>query len=66
MILERPLALNLTDLERVTSGYFSEGKHAVLYTSTEDQVSFYLQPVTLRYGSFIQQRLIAIWTLASS
>lgn len=40
-------ALNLTDLKRVASGYASNSKYVVIYTSAEDHVSFDLQLVTL-------------------
>jgi streptothricin acetyltransferase len=39
--------LALTDLERVASGYSSESKYVVAYTSAEDQVTFDLQLVSL-------------------
>jgi ribosomal protein S18 acetylase RimI-like enzyme len=39
--------LVLTDLERVASGYSSDNKYVVVYTSVEDQVTFDLQLVSL-------------------
>jgi ribosomal protein S18 acetylase RimI-like enzyme len=39
--------LSLSDLERVASGYSSESKYAVVYTSAEDRVTFDLQLITL-------------------
>ena len=40
-------ALNLTDLERVASGYSSDSKYVVTYTGGESSLSFDLQLVTL-------------------
>jgi ribosomal protein S18 acetylase RimI-like enzyme len=39
-------ALTLSNLERVASGYSSDSKYVVEYTSTEDQVRFDLQLVS--------------------
>jgi streptothricin acetyltransferase len=39
--------LALTDLERVASGYSSDSKYVVVYTSAEEQVTFDLQLVAL-------------------
>jgi ribosomal protein S18 acetylase RimI-like enzyme len=39
--------LALTDLERVASGYSSDSKYVVVYTSAEEQVTFDLQLVVL-------------------
>ena len=48
MIEARSLTqVNLTDLKRVASGYFSDSKYAVVHTETESCVSFDLRLVTL-------------------
>jgi len=39
--------LSIADLQRVASGYASDSKYVVRYTSTEDHVSFDLQLVSL-------------------
>lgn len=48
MIEIQPLtSLNITDLKRVASGYSSDSKYVVMYTSEDDSVIFDLQLVPL-------------------
>lgn len=39
--------LNLNDLKRIASGYASDGKYVVVYTDSENEVSFNLRLVAL-------------------